>query len=179
MLNLPDVILTYIYSFLSKSDVCTCSVNVRLTKHVHAYMPKLNRRLLAQLQVRTSPYSGSHLGKIIIHGDYMYVASQPIIQVRSLHDMKVYHKFRTSHAIYEIASTESHIYYIDKDLFGRSCHVYQTQFFMPHIEESRVLISEMIIEHLFAYAGYIRDLPRACLQISRYEIHSIHITDLR
>lgn len=85
----------------------------------------------------------------------MYVASQPIIQVRSLHDMKVVYKLKTDNGIDEITSTESHLYYIDKDPFGRSCCVYQTQFYTPDTESSRVLISTMIVKRLFAHAGCI------------------------
>lgn len=48
MLPVPEVILTYIYSFLTKHDVSRFNVNVQLTKHIREYMPKLNHRLLAQ-----------------------------------------------------------------------------------------------------------------------------------
>lgn len=157
MLNLPDVILTHIYSFLSKREISRCNITVHLTRVINKYMPKLNRRLLAhlQLQVRTSLPSGTHLGKVIIRGDFMYIGSEPIIQIRSLPDMTILHKVKTNNAVYEIVSTTSYVYYLDRDSFGRSCHVYRMNLLIPHIEESRVLIFDMNLERLFAHGDDI------------------------
>lgn len=85
----------------------------------------------------------------------MYTQSHCIIQVLSLYDMKVRCTFRGDHEVHGIGFTESHFYYLDRDPFTRLCRVYQAPLYIPRTELSRVLISEMPAEYIFAYAGCV------------------------